>query len=57
MTRRMRGTEANVGLWAELRRRNVVRMALLYCVASSLVFGILLEGSVRRSGDRVRIRA
>ena len=36
----MRGAETKVGLWAELKRRNVVRMALLYGVASWVVLQV-----------------
>jgi TolB-like protein/Flp pilus assembly protein TadD len=40
MTRRTREAEPSVGLWAELKRRNVIRMALLYCVGSWLVLQV-----------------
>jgi TolB-like protein/predicted Zn-dependent protease len=32
--------ERNLGIWAELKRRNVIRTALLYCVASWLVLQV-----------------
>lgn len=36
----MREAEPSVGLWAELKRRNVIRMALLYFVGSWLVLQV-----------------
>jgi TolB-like protein len=36
----MREAEPDVGLWAELKRRNVIRMALLYFVGSWLVLQV-----------------